>query len=92
MIIVEQLKGRHRASFLSLVINTSSIGRITDGHVQNVRLPARIGDMEVRPFAGWGAMLIGLKREFVRGGVTPPIGVNLKSNFRATKAMASRNR
>ena len=61
--IVEQLKGRHRARLtLSPVINTSTVGRNADGHVQNVRLPALVGDMEVRPFAGQGAMLIGLKR------------------------------
>ena len=37
--------------------------------------------MEVRPFAGWGAILIGLKREFIRGGVTPPVGVDLKAEL-----------
>ena len=66
--VVEPLKGRHGASpSASSVLYTINSGRVTDGHVQNVRRPALIGDMEVRPFAGWGAMLIGLKREFVRG-------------------------
>ena len=50
-------------------------------HVQNVRLSALIGDMEVRPFAGRGAILIGSKRELIRGGVTPPIGVDLKAEL-----------
>ena len=63
------------------MIDTKRIGRITDGHVQNVRLSALIGDMEVRPFAGRGAILIGSKRELIRGGVTPPIGVDLKAEL-----------
>ena len=40
-----------------------------------------IGDMEVRPFAGRDALLIGSKREFVRGGVTPPVGVDLEAEL-----------
>ena len=40
-----------------------------------------IGDMEVRPFAGRDALLIGSKREFVRGGGTPPVGVDLKAEL-----------
>ena len=37
--------------------------------------------MEVRPFAGRDAMLIGSKRNLIRGGVTPPVGVDLKAEL-----------
>jgi hypothetical protein len=78
VVVVEPLKGRHGASpSASSVLYTINSGRITDGHVQNVRPPALIGDMEVRPFAGRDAILIGLKRELIRGGVTPPVGVRV---------------
>ena len=82
VIVVEQLKARQGTGLsLSPVIDTKRIGRITDGHVQNVRRPALIGDMEVRPFTGRDAMLIGSKRELIRGGVTPPVGVDLKAEL-----------
>ena len=82
VVVVEQLKGRQGTGLSpSPVIDTKRIGRITDGHVQNVRCPALIGDMEVRPFAGRDAMLIGSKRELIRGGVTPPVGVDLKAEL-----------
>ena len=70
VVVVEQLKGRQGTGLSpSPVIDTQRIGRITDGHVQNVRLPALIGDVEVRPFAGRDAMLIIIpKREFVKKG------------------------
>ena len=86
VVVVEPLKGRHGASpSASSVLYTINSGRITDGHVQNVRPPALIGDMEVRPFAGRGAILIGLKRELIRGGVTPPVGVDLKAELAGYK-------
>ena len=45
VVVVEQLKGRQGTGLsLSPVIDTKRIGRITDGHVQNVRPPALIGD------------------------------------------------
>ena len=82
VVVVEPLKGGHGASpSASSVLYTINSGRITDGHVQNVRCPALIGDLEVRPFVGRGAILIGLKREFIRGGVTPPVGVDLKAEL-----------
>ena len=43
VIVVEQLKARQGTGLsLSPVIDTKRIGRITDGHVQNVRSPALI--------------------------------------------------
>ena len=45
VVVVEQLKGRQGTGLSpSPVIDTKRIGRITDGHVQNVRPPALIGD------------------------------------------------
>jgi hypothetical protein len=67
------------------VLNTKSIGRIADGHIQKVRLPALIGDMEVRPFAGRDVMLISSKRELILGGVTPPVGVDLEAELAGCK-------
>ena len=67
------------------MLYTINSGPITDGHVQNVRPPALIGDMEVRPFAGRDAMLIGSKRELIRGCVTPPVGVDLKAELAGYK-------
>ena len=83
VVVVEPLKGRHGASpSASSVLYTINSGRITDGHVQNVGCPALIGDMEVRPFAGRGAILIGLKRELsLSVGATPPVGVDLKAEL-----------
>ena len=87
VIVVEHLKARQGTGLtLSPVIDTKGIGRVTDGHVQNVRCPALIGDMEVRPFAGRDAMLIGSKRELVHGGVTPPVGVDLKAELAGYKS------
>ena len=49
VVVVEQLKGRQGTGLsLSPVIDTKGNGRITDGHIQNVRSPALIGDMEVQ--------------------------------------------
>ena len=43
VVVVEQLKGRQGTGLSpSPVIDTKRIGRITDGHVQNVRLPTLI--------------------------------------------------
>ena len=48
VVVVEQLKGRHRASLSTrLVINTKRIGRITNGHIQNIRDPSLVSDNEV---------------------------------------------
>ena len=86
VVVVEPLKGRQGTGLsLSPVIDTKGNGRITDGHVQNVGCPALIGDMEVRPFAGRGAILIGSKRELIRGGVTPPVGVDLEVELAGCK-------
>ena len=78
--IVEQLKGRHRASLSTrLVINTKRIGRITNGHIQNIRDPSLVSDNEVRPFAGRNTILISLERELIRRlDVLPTISVHLK--------------
>jgi hypothetical protein len=74
VIVVEQLKARQGTGLsLSPVIDTTGIGRITDGHVQNVRSPALIGDMEVRPFAGRDVMLISSKRELILGASRRPL-------------------
>ena len=86
VVVVEPLKGRHGASpSASSVLYTINSGRITDGHVQNVGCPALIGDLEVRPFVGRDAILIGSKRELIRGGVTPPVGVDLKAELAGYK-------
>ena len=74
VVVVEQLKARQGTGLsLSPVIDTTGIGRITDGHVQNVRCPALIGDMEVRPFAGRGAILISPKPQFLREASRRPL-------------------
>ena len=80
MVVVEQLKGRHRASLSTrLVINTTRIGRITNGHIQNIREPSLVSDNEVRPFTGRDTILISLERELIRRlDVLPTISVYLK--------------
>ena len=80
VVVVEQLKGRHRASLSTrLVLNTKSIGRITNGHIQNMRDPSLISDNEVRPFAGRDTILISLERKLIRRlDVLPTISVHLK--------------
>ena len=86
VLAVELLKGRHGASpSASCVLYTINSGWITDGHVQNVGCPALIGDLEVRPFVGRDAILIGSKRELIRGGVTPPVGVDLEAELAGCK-------
>ena len=86
VLAVELLKGRHGASpSASCVLYTNNSGWITDGHVQNVGCPALIGDLEVRPFVGRDAILIGSKRELIRGGVTPPVGVDLEAELAGCK-------
>ena len=80
VVVVEQLKGRHRASLSTrLVLNTKSIGRITNGHIQNMREPSLVSDNEVRPFTGRDTILISLERELIRRlDVLPTISVYLK--------------
>ena len=79
VVVVEQVKARHRASLPTrLVINTTRIGRITNGHIQNIRDPSLVSDNEVRPFTGRGTILIGLERELIRRlDVLPTISVYL---------------
>ena len=80
VVVVEQLKARHRASLPPRpVIDTNRIGRITNGHIQNIRDPSLISDNEVRPFAGRNTILISLERELIRRlDVLPTISVYLK--------------
>ena len=81
VVVVEQLKARHRASLPTRpVIDTNRIGRITNGHIQNIRDPALVSDNEVRPFAGRNfTILISLERELIRRlDVLPTISVYLK--------------
>jgi hypothetical protein len=43
VVVVEQLKARHRASLPPRpVIDTNRIGRITNGHIQNIRDPSLV--------------------------------------------------
>ena len=81
VVVVEQLKARHRASLPTRpVIDTNRIGRhgrITNGHIQNIRDPSLISDNEVRPFAGRNTILISLERELIRRlDVLPTISVH----------------
>ena len=80
VVVVEQVKARHRASLPTrLVIDTNRIGRITNGHIQNIRDPSLVSDNEVRPFAGRNTILISLERELIRRlDVLPTISVHLK--------------
>ena len=87
VVVVEQVKARHRASLPTrLVIDTNRIGRITNGHMQNIREPSPFSsDNEVRPFAGRDTILIGLERKLIRRlDILLTISVHLKLKLRAT--------